>query len=73
MRFALLVATAAVLNAQTPDLAIVRKAEELLSGEAVWNRHDTRECPAASDPSACIARWKRPWWIPGASSSTGPR
>jgi hypothetical protein len=45
MRIALLVAAAAALHAQEQDLSIVRRADEILSGEAVWNRHDTRECP----------------------------
>jgi hypothetical protein len=48
MRIALLVAAVAVLHAQENDLGIVRKADQLLSSEAVWNRHDTRECPAGA-------------------------
>ncbi len=48
MRIALLIVAAAVLHAQEQDLAIVRKADELLGTEAVWNRHDTRECPAGA-------------------------
>src|SRR5215831_18234174 len=46
MRIALLIAFCALLHAQGPDLAIVRKADDLLSSEAVWNRHDTRACLA---------------------------
>lgn len=48
MRIALLIASIAVLHAQPHDWEIVRKADDLLSSEAVWNRHDTRECPAAA-------------------------
>lgn len=47
-RIVLMMVVAAVLHAEEQDLAIVRKADELLSTEAVWNRHDTRECPAGS-------------------------
>jgi hypothetical protein len=46
MRSVLLIVAATVLRAQGQDLAIVRRADELLSSEAVWDRHDTRECPA---------------------------
>jgi hypothetical protein len=45
MRFALLIVAVTVLQAQERDLAIVRKADQILSSEAVWNRHDTRVCP----------------------------
>src|SRR5262245_54855642 len=49
MRLALpLIAAVVALHAQDQDLATVRKADQLLSSEAVWNRHDTRECPAGA-------------------------
>jgi hypothetical protein len=44
----LMVGVAAALYAQGQDLAILRRADELLRSEAVWNRHDTRECPAGA-------------------------
>jgi hypothetical protein len=28
------------------DIRILERADALLSSEAVWNRHDTRDCPA---------------------------
>ena len=46
MRIALLIAASAVLLSQ--DLAIVRKADQILASEAVWNRQDTRKCPAGA-------------------------
>jgi hypothetical protein len=46
MRIALLIAGVAALHAQEQDLAIVYRADNLLRSEVVWNRHDTRECPA---------------------------
>jgi hypothetical protein len=38
MRVLLLIVAATALHGQRNDLAIVRKADELLSSEAVWNR-----------------------------------
>jgi hypothetical protein len=48
MRIALLIAASAILHAQKQDLAILRKTDAILASEAVWNRRDTRECPAGA-------------------------
>ncbi len=48
MRIVLLIASCAILQAQQQDLAIVRKADEILASEAVWNRQDTRQCPTGA-------------------------
>jgi hypothetical protein len=31
--------------ATAADLAILQRADEILASPAVWNRHDTRDCP----------------------------